>query len=156
MYERDKAAIYRFLRAKLPTNPDAEDAMSSVFMRLWSLLTTSENVSAVRPILYTVAKNVIADFYRRRAETVSIEALENVGEEPEGKETPEKIMAGIDLSLVREKLNLLSELQRDVIILRCLDGLSTRETANRLGKTENAIYLNLHRGLRELRKLLNV
>jgi RNA polymerase sigma-70 factor, ECF subfamily len=53
-----------------------------------------------------------------------------------------------------EALGQLPERQRDVIILRLVEGLSTRETADRLGAAEGTIKSSLARGLSALRPLL--
>ena len=48
----------------------------------------------------------------------------------------------------------LPSLQRDAVLLRVVDGLSTREAADRLGRAEGTVKASLHRGLRTLRRLL--
>jgi RNA polymerase sigma-70 factor, ECF subfamily len=53
-----------------------------------------------------------------------------------------------------EALGQLPERQRDVILLRLVEGLSTRETADRLGAAEGTIKSSLARGLSALRPLL--
>jgi RNA polymerase sigma-70 factor (ECF subfamily) len=155
LYKTHRESVYRYVRAKLPSDQDAEDATSIAFMRLWNYLTTASVVSGVRPILFTICRNVVADYYRRRGpETISLDQQAAAGQEREGRETAEKILAEVDLKLIRAKLDALSDEHRDVIILRCLQGLSTRETAKQLNKTENATYMLLHRALKELRKML--
>lgn len=55
---------------------------------------------------------------------------------------------------VAEALGALPERQRDVIILRLVEGLSTKECADRLGVAEGTIKSSLARGLAALRPLL--
>lgn len=46
-------------------------------------------------------------------------------------------------------------LQRDAVLLRVVECLSTREAAQRLGRAEGTVKASLHRGLGTLRRLLN-
>ena len=48
----------------------------------------------------------------------------------------------------------LSEDQRAVVQLRFLEDVPVAEIARRLGKTETAVYMLCHRGLKSLRELL--
>ena len=155
LYLTHKAGVYRYVRSKLPTSQDAEDAMSTTFLRLWNYLTTASGVDKVRPVLFTIARNVVADYFRHRGpETSSVEALSDAGMEIPGSDNEKKITAGVELNLIRSKLNTLSDDYRDVIILRCLEGLSNRDVAARLDRSEQATYVLFHRALKELRKHL--
>lgn len=49
----------------------------------------------------------------------------------------------------------LPRLQRDAVLLRVVEGLSTREAAQRLGRAEGTVKASLHRGLSTLRRLLD-
>ncbi len=155
LYLTHKDSVYRYVRAKLPNAQDAEDAMSTTFLRLWNYLTTASGVDKIRPVLFTIAHNVVVDYFRHRGpETASVEALSEAGTEIPGSDNEKKIAAGVDLGLIRSKLNTLSDDYKDVIILRCLEGLSNREVAARLDRSEKATYVLLHRALKELRKQL--
>jgi RNA polymerase sigma-70 factor (ECF subfamily) len=56
---------------------------------------------------------------------------------------------------LREKISLLLPDQQDVIILRFIDGLSTKEVAEALRKNEAAVRQLQSKGLRSLRNILN-
>ena len=58
-------------------------------------------------------------------------------------------MAAVLSSLAR-----LTEDQRDVVRLRFLEGKPVAEIAIRLGKTEAAVHMLSHRGLKALRELM--
>ena len=53
---------------------------------------------------------------------------------------------------LRLALAALPEEQRDVIVLRFLIGLTPREVAERLGRSEDAVHGLQHRGRRRLRR----
>ena len=53
-------------------------------------------------------------------------------------------------ALVRAGIDELPERHRLVLVMRDIDGLSTREVADLLGSTENAVKLRLHRARQAL------
>lgn len=152
-----RESLYRFLRAKLPTNEDAKDASNAAFFRVWNYITTAHEKEThhFRGLLFHVARNLVADFYRVRKDAFSIEAMGDAGLEiADTKQTPGRIEAETDARLMREAIAKLKPEYQDVIILRHFDGLDTEDIARKLEKTENNIRVTLHRALRELRKHL--
>ena len=76
-------------------------------------------------------------------------------------EIPEKrVEQSIDRSLDRYELtyalNRLTSYQRHVVTLRFLDGFTTAETADIMGKTEDAVKKLQARGLVQLRRILEL
>lgn len=59
-----------------------------------------------------------------------------------------------DLVRLAEALALLPEPQREAIVLHHLQGVSLKETAQSLGRTDPAVAGLLHRGLKRLRELM--
>jgi RNA polymerase sigma-70 factor (ECF subfamily) len=60
-----------------------------------------------------------------------------------------------ELLRLSDSLLALSEMQREAIVLHHLQGLTLAETAIALGKTDAAVVGLLHRGLKQLRTLLD-
>jgi DNA-directed RNA polymerase specialized sigma24 family protein len=55
----------------------------------------------------------------------------------------------------RIALSLVSKLERDILILKWIEGQSIRDISLALGKTENAIKLIISRAKKKIRKLLH-
>lgn len=55
---------------------------------------------------------------------------------------------------IRRALETLTEKQRAVVVLRLLEGFSTRATATRMGVAEGTVKATLHQALGRLRPLL--
>jgi len=55
---------------------------------------------------------------------------------------------------IERALHELPTLQRSVVILRHLEGLSTRQVSGILGCTEGTVKTHLHRGLKKMKRLL--
>jgi RNA polymerase sigma-70 factor (ECF subfamily) len=112
--------------------------------------------------LARIAEHVMADLARSQgrqkrhpAEMLRFRSESNPsGPEPVDSRTPSRALAEEEgLQGLLEKLNLLPENYRQAILLMKVEGLSTQEAAARLGKSNEATALLLHRALKRFRSL---
>ena len=71
-----------------------------------------------------------------------------------GTDVEAEALAGIERLEIEAVLQVLSDDQREVILLRVLGGLSALETAAAIGKSEGAVRVLQHRALRLLKEKL--
>ena len=155
LLERYGSVIQRFLYFKLPTQQDVEDAYSIVCIRLWEYALT-QPVQHVSGLLHTIARGVIAEFYRSREKelgNLSIGTEEGQIDIAKAHES-EQLEKFVDASFMKEGLQQLSDDDRDAIIMRYLEGYSVKEIARHIGKTHNATSVLLHRALKKLREVI--
>ncbi|HBP00462.1 TPA: hypothetical protein DD617_04735 [Candidatus Uhrbacteria bacterium] len=149
LYEKHVSAVRRFLFLKLPTPQDAEDAVSTTFFRLWNYLTAADAVESISGLIFTIARGVVAEFYRtRHPEHVPL------SEGEEQSDQTNLLYLSADIALVRQALNRLEDRDQELIVLRFFEGRSIREIATHFQKTENATRVMLHRALKQLRSML--
>jgi len=112
--------------------------------------------------LARIADHVMADLARSQgrqkrhaAEMLRFRSESNpLGPEPLDSKTPSRILAEEEgLRRLLAKLNSLPENYRQAILLMKVEGLSTQEAAARLGKSNDATALLLHRALKRFRSL---
>jgi RNA polymerase sigma-70 factor (ECF subfamily) len=112
--------------------------------------------------LSRIADHVMADLARSQgrqkrhaAEMLRFRSESNPsGPEPLDSRTPSRILSEAEgLRGLLAKLNSLPENYRQAILLMKVEGLSTQEAASRLGKTNEATALLLHRALKRFRSL---
>jgi RNA polymerase sigma-70 factor (ECF subfamily) len=112
--------------------------------------------------LARIADHVMADLARSQgrqkrhaAEMLRFRSESNPsGPEPLDSKTPSRILAVEEgLRRLLAKLNSLPENYRQAILLMRVEGLSTQEAATRLGKSNEATALLLHRALKRFRSL---
>jgi RNA polymerase sigma-70 factor (subfamily 1) len=109
--------------------------------------------------LARIAEHVIADLARsqgrqkREAELVPFRSDSNRhGPDPADSMTPSRIFRENEgMSRLIQQLNLLPEDYRNVILLAKVEGLNTGEIAGRLGKSNAATALLLHRAIKRFR-----
>ena len=153
------APLQRFLYSKLPSANDVEDAYASLLMRLWEYATTTP-IEHFSGLAYTIARGIIAKFYKDREKKQHIpisDEFEEGSVTVESKETVEKLEARIDVGWVKKALKMMNnEDDREVIILRFLEGYAVKDIAKYIGKTPNATSVLLNRALKKLRRLIEM
>lgn len=156
LYERHMNAIYRYIYFRVGDAEQAEDMTEDVFLKAWEALPkyrTREH--PFTSWLYRIAHNLVVDYYRRN-KTVE-EMLDSnliVKEYPDP--LPEEVV--VERQNYKELVNAIKQLdddEQEVIILRFVEGLSHKQVAQIIGKSEGASRVIQHRALAELTFKLN-
>ncbi|MDZ7401785.1 MAG: RNA polymerase sigma factor [candidate division KSB1 bacterium] len=145
-FEAEQRSLFAFIRSKIRSIEESEDLLQEVFFQALSSLNALEAVDNLTGWLYTVAKNKIIDWYRKkRLPTVSIdEPMANgfsfqdflTEEIPDGldEETRELVLQSI-----MEAIEELPEKQRYVFIQQVVEGKTFRELAEETGDSINTL-----------------
>ncbi len=152
VYDEYYQRIYRYIYCYLGRVDAAEDLTANVFTRLLGAIRNGNSPrSNLSAWLYRVAHNLVVDSFRRKP-TEDLELGEWLDSgEPDLTHTVEQ---KLQLERVRKALKHLTEIQQQVIVLKFLEGMDSREAAAILGKSEGAVDALQHRALLALRKLL--
>ncbi len=164
IYDQNVERIYRFIFLKVSSQEIAEDLTSEVFTRGWQAykdqrLKTKDqkekcDIKNVTAFLYQIARNLIADHYRQKAQAQFV-SMENVTPVVDtGVNLEEQALLRSDFDGVRTALSNLKEDYREVIVWYYLDELKVPEIAKILGKSEEAVRVQIHRALNALREKL--
>jgi RNA polymerase sigma-70 factor (ECF subfamily) len=154
LYDRYVEAVYRYVFYRVRNDADAEDLVSDVFMRALRAIPRYEPRVAFLAWLYRIARNAVIDRARRSRTQISFEdALAHPGAD-NIVEPDATILALSDKEAVRAALAKLTPLQQEVIVLRFVEGYSTLEIANFVGKREGTVRGIQFRALEALRTLI--
>lgn len=144
------ATVYRFGRSFCHDPDDAEDVMQDVFTALVRSLDRFRGDASLSSWAYVVARRACAR--RRRPRPVSVVSLDARREAGNGAEVaapggdPADIAESDELrGVLEDAIRELPAAQRDVIMLRDVEGLSAREVGAELGIGERAVKSRLHR-----------
>jgi RNA polymerase sigma-70 factor (ECF subfamily) len=138
----------------------AEDAAQVTFMRLYRSLRRIDPERNLAPWLYRVVVNVSRDVGRRAAggRWVPLQTIEG-GERPELRVGPEEVTRPVELDaerrLVRAALATLPEKERAAVVLRDIEGLSTREVAEILGSSEGTVRSQISTARVKIRRFVD-
>jgi RNA polymerase sigma-70 factor (ECF subfamily) len=153
LYEEYYDRIARYARVHIGDQTEAEDLAGEVFLKaLDSLDSYQERGVPMQAWLFRIAHNLVVDHLSRKArlKTVPIETipLESNGD-------PMKLAErNIELERVNQAMAQLTRDQREVLRLRLLGGLTSREVGDILQKKESAVREMQRAALEKLRKLL--
>ena len=151
--------VVRYCRARLGrterTFASADDVAQEVCMAVLTALSTYRDQG--RPFLafvYGIAAHKVIDAHRAAGRNKS-EPVSDVPDSPEVGEGPEQHALQFEAAgEMNQLLNLLPDKQREILVLRVVNGLSAEETAEIMRSTPGAIRVAQHRALARLRKAM--
>ena len=159
----DEQAYRRFLEAVTPylrglarrrceqfgaAPGDPEDIVQETLLAIHLKRSTWDSSRPIGPWISTIARHKLIDSLRRGGRRVNVpidDVLDTLHAEPPAE--------GLELSEIEGLLGRLQERQREIVRAISVESLSARETAKRLGMTEGAVRVALHRALRSLAAL---
>lgn len=154
--------VYSVVFAELKNSDDAFDVSQEVFIRLYNAAGGFRCESTLKTWLYRMCKNCAYDYmrkyYKHRALSLTVkDPQEETAEDIDvvAQSTPdEEIIRKEQIMAVRKAIKKLPEEQRDVIVLRELEGLQYSEIAIMLGISEGTVKSRISRGREALKKFL--
>lgn len=154
LYDYYQSKIYRFIVLKVGRSEEAEDLTHQVFLNAWQNIKNYKSLGfPFSSWLYRIARNLVIDHYRTLKETTSVDQID-----PEYFAAPATVHLDIDNKLqireVRLEISKLEPDYQDVIIMRFVEDLSIKESAEALGKSEGAVKLMQYRALKKLKESL--
>lgn len=154
LYDAHLDAVYRYVYYKVGDPLLAEELTAEIFAKAW------EGIDKFRwrnlPFqhwLLRIARNVVVDHWRsRRKATTSIDGL--VDATSDEALPDERVAHDVEIQTLQRALLRLPDDQRDVLILRFIEGYSHADTAAVLGKSVVAVRQIQVRALRALNRQL--
>lgn len=130
----------------------AQEACLGIFSALPRYLGKSYPFNA---LAYRIAANKVADHYRRQRTDLST-PLADLPDTGSARTGPEEASLRQELNQhVHLLLDVLSDQQREILVLRVCVGMSAAETAQALGSTPGAVRVAQHRALSALRAAIS-
>lgn len=146
LFDRHRDFVYRLAWSTVSDAFLAEDITQEVFLRIARGYRRWRPRAAFRTWLYRVVLNTARELARRR-QRVTPTSSEADGRLPDHAAPPPDPCLG-DLA---GALDALPARQREVVVLRYLEGLSTRETAAVMCCRAGTVKAHLHRAMHALR-----
>jgi RNA polymerase sigma-70 factor, ECF subfamily len=165
MVETYYGVIYRLAFRMLNNPQDAEDILQETFIKAYRYIDGFDGRAKISTWLYRIATNEALMFLRRRQP--HLVSIEEPFENDEGEGEPlhivdwccipeDELMSSEGRAHLDDAVNKLPYTLRIVFILREIEGLSTKETAEVLELSETAVKTRLSRARLRLREELSV
>jgi RNA polymerase sigma-70 factor (ECF subfamily) len=153
LYREHAAPVWRYVRARLPDDADAEDVTSDVFLRAHRSLGAYDPAQgSPRAWLIGIARHAVADWWRRRGREDPVADLPLLeADEPD----PAVALGRLDDAAdVRAVVGLLSEREQEALRLRFAAELPSAEVGAAMGISAPAARMLVHRAVMKLREVL--
>lgn len=151
-YDELSDALFRHSYFRVSNREVALDMVQESFTKTWNHMSQGKEISDMRSFLYRVINNLIIDYYRK-SKSSSLDLLLD-----DGFDVADQSLASsetiAELALVRRSLDVIPSSDREVIVMRHIDGWSVQEIASFLNESENAISVRLHRAMKRLQSLI--
>ncbi len=144
---RERGRLFEFIRRRVRNEADAEDILQDVFYQLAASYSVTEPIEKLTSWLFTVARNKVIDWYRKRRPVSSpVEDLEadlplsltdllfDPAQAPDAMYTRSRVW-----SELADALDDLPEEQKQVFVMHELEGKSFKEIAAITGEPINTL-----------------
>ncbi len=148
LHRRFAPMVHGILLARVPVQ-EADDIVQDVFLHALGKLRGLREPEAIGPWLATIARNFSVRFHRRRRRTAPLPDDPVATPEAEGCESTAHEAAAA-LAAIRR----LPQAYQETLILRLVEGLTGPQIAAGTGLTPGSVRVNLHRGMKLLRREL--
>ncbi|MEI6843245.1 MAG: RNA polymerase sigma factor [bacterium] len=154
LYTEYAQPLYGYIYSRIGNRLDAEDILQDVFIKIFrNLKSIKIGPDGVRPYFYTITRNTIIDFYRKKIPEDTSEDLNFIPYE--GNTAFEDMMVKESKIELNKILDLLPADAREIVILRYISGLSNKEISKIVGKKEDSLRQTESRSLRFLKSKLH-
>jgi RNA polymerase sigma-70 factor (ECF subfamily) len=153
LYTKYYDKIAHYASCHIGSKTDAEDIAGEVFLKaLESLGSYEKRGIPMQAWLFRIAHNLVVDYLRKmgRRKMVDIESITMASDE-----SPEEITeVNVEIDRVKKAMGMLTQEQRQVLSLRFLGELTSKETAAIMGKSDGAVREMQRAATVKLRTLL--
>jgi RNA polymerase sigma-70 factor, ECF subfamily len=160
IYDKYHKDLYQFIFYMIKDPQQTEDLVQEVYIKVLKSYHSFEGNSNVKTWLFSIAKHVTFDYFRKKKSTSRrILPFFDWGEKgellPDNTALPEEITIQSDeIREIYKHLDQCTVDQRSVLILRFIQSFSIQETSDILNFSTSKVKTVQHRGLNALRKSL--
>ena len=141
--------VYNFFRYRLGDRAIAEDLTAATFEKAWrGRFRFRRDLSAFSTWLFSIARNVAIDYFRRKEPDLS---LEGIREHADPTSLEELVQRKHDSTRLSALLSQLPTREREVVAFKYGAGLNNREIARLTHLSESNVGIILYRVVAKLR-----
>ena len=148
-YKEYLPRVYNFFRYRVGDRSLAEDLTAATFEKAWRGRSRfRRDLSAFSTWLFTIARNVAIDYFRKKEQDIPLEAIR---EQADPKSLEEIVQRNHQSTRLNALLTQLSGRERELVAFKYGAGLSNREIARMTHLSESNVGIILYRVVAKLR-----
>ncbi len=156
LYTKYYQRIEAYVASRIGSVKDAEDIAQDVFLELWRPRASRDVRQSAEAYLFGIARNAVGQYRRNMRKRPRVVPIRSVGEIAEGPDIKEnqslsrEIPAREREESIKDAVARLLPKAREAVLLRFVEGLSTKEAAEKAGCSVDAFYRRLERAVKAL------
>ncbi len=154
--QRHRASVYRLARVAMGDSDEAFDVTQETFVAAFAALDRYDSQRSFRSWIARIALNKSRDWMRRRA----VRKLFSMTMPDDGLDIQDELVLPDEAAASRQDLARVTRIiaklparQKEVLLLRTIEGMTQAETAITLGISEKSVETRLYRARRTLSAL---
>ena len=151
--DKYKERIFALVYAKVGQFQDAEDITQDVFLNAYKKLSTLRRWDNFYPWLYSIAANQCKNFHR--AQKKQVDTMNLLARNPNHQPAVDADSEEVRIEQLHKALASLPEMHRQVLVLRYMAGMKSKEIAQTLRVSPNTIDQRLVRARAKLKTALS-
>lgn len=150
-----KDRLFRLALRITLNRQEAEDAVQDTLLKMWARREEWNSVGSLEAMAVTICRNQALDYTKKAGRgNMSIDVDRD---SPVVANDPSVQMEHKEgLNMARAVINGLPEVQRSIMVLREVEGLSFATIADELGMNESQVRVYLHRARQKIKKSLSI
>jgi RNA polymerase sigma-70 factor (ECF subfamily) len=154
LHQRFYAPVARYIQFKVGDPHTVEDLSGEVFVRvLQGLKSGLAWRDSPQGWIMGIARNVVADYYHQRERMPEVELDDRLPSTQESSPV-HQALANEQKHLLQQAIQQLTDEQRDVILLRFMEGIDIQGVAKAINKSPGAVKGLQYRALRALADIM--
>lgn len=143
LYDSTKKSIYGFALSITKNTYDAEDVLQETFLKVYAAAGDYTGQGKPMAWMFTITRNLALSRLRERGRTAALEDAPEAVELSSVQDVEQRL-------LLQQLLSLLTEEEREIVVLHVAGGLRHREIGEMLGLPLSTVLSKYHRAIKRL------
>lgn len=152
LYQNTDKSIYSFILSVMRNSQDAEEIMQETYLKIWTSAGSYKSQGKPLAWMFTIARNLCYMKFRDQKREADI-GLSDLSEMELGEFCPQ-IEDAADKMVLQTALHILSEEERQIVLLHTAAGMKHREIAADLEMPLATVLSKFNRSMKKLQKHL--
>jgi RNA polymerase sigma-70 factor (family 1) len=154
IFDRYQAKVYRAAYKILKSRPLAEEIVQEVFLKVWARRIAFPEIKSLEAFLYTTARNLTIDYWRKRKVEISVAYKFAVQQNLTDLTIEHAVLDSEYEQLLQQAIDKLTPRQKTAYELSRIEGLSHQDIATRLNISDSRVNNLITKAVSTIRETL--
>lgn len=152
LYKKYAKQLFCFINRSVKESDDSNDLLQTVFIKIWETRSCVDPEGSFSGYLYTIAKNLICNYYKKKIVVQAYQAFASAYEKDENNTVFSSLVYKELSERIFTEINKLPKKRRKIFIMSRRFNMSYKEIAAQLNVSENTVDTQIRKALQFLRE----